>query len=280
MSLTSPWIAAFLALFVWWFSTGAILAAVRWADGRGRGAGLWLTVASLPIFGLGCLGILASLSSFNAVSAYTGFLSAIALWGWIELAFLTGVITGPNQSAFEEDRPRFAQAWRTVAYHEVFLTLTLGFVVYATFGADNKVGLWTFVILYFARVSAKLNLYFGVPRINVEFIPESLAHIPSHFRTAPLNWLFPISITALSLATFCWIERLYSALALTYEAGVVGFALLTTITALASLEHWFMVLPMADAKLWRWMLPDRKAQASAAPKTPQDILGREDAHGL
>jgi hypothetical protein len=32
--LHSPWIAALIALFLWWFSTGAIL--LRWAPGRGR----------------------------------------------------------------------------------------------------------------------------------------------------------------------------------------------------------------------------------------------------
>jgi len=24
---------------------------------------------------------------------------------------------------------------------------------------------------------------------------------------------------------------------------------------LATLEHWLMVIPLPDAKLWRWMLP-------------------------
>jgi putative photosynthetic complex assembly protein 2 len=35
----------------------------------------------------------------------------------------------------------------------------------------------------------------------------------------------------------------------------VGYALLTALTALAALEHWLMVIPLPDAKLWRWMLP-------------------------
>ncbi|MEO0929805.1 MAG: DUF3623 family protein, partial [Pseudomonadota bacterium] len=43
------------------------------------------------------------------------------------------------------------------------------------------------------------------------------------------------------------------------DVTVVGFALLTALSALALLEHWLMVVPLPDAKLWRWMLP--------APKT-------------
>ena len=35
----------------------------------------------------------------------------------------------------------------------------------------------------------------------------------------------------------------------------VGFALLLALSALATLEHWLMVIPLPDAKLWRWMLP-------------------------
>jgi putative photosynthetic complex assembly protein 2 len=64
----------------------------------------------------------------------------------------------------------------------------------------EQVRLWTFAVLFAARISAKLNLYLGVRKINVEFIPEHLNHLPSHFRTARMNWLFPISITGLSVA--------------------------------------------------------------------------------
>ena len=46
-------------------------------------------------------------------------------------------------------------------------------------------------MLFFARVSAKLNLFFGVPRINTEFLPRPLAHLASHFRHAPDERLLP-----------------------------------------------------------------------------------------
>jgi hypothetical protein len=38
---------------------------------------------------------------------------------------------------------------------------------------------------------------------------------------------------------------------------------LSALTALALLEHWFMVLPLPDEKLWRWMLPERPQPAQA-----------------
>ena len=55
--MSSPWIAALFALFIWWFSTGAILWAVRNADRRGR-AGAWLSpCAGLPLLALGIWGL-------------------------------------------------------------------------------------------------------------------------------------------------------------------------------------------------------------------------------
>jgi putative photosynthetic complex assembly protein 2 len=66
-------------------------------------------------------------------------------------------------------------------------------------------------VLYIARISAKLNLYLGVPRINVEFIPSPLNHLPSHFRIARMNWLFPISITGLSVAAAYWLGHVFAA---------------------------------------------------------------------
>ena len=253
--MTSPWIAALFALFAWWFSTGAILMAVRFADRSGARARRRLTFAALPVLALGIWGYERTLGQ---PAPYGAFLSVLAIWGWIELSFLTGTITGPNRHECPRDVAeweRFVRAWGTVAYHEMLLTAVLILIWFYGEGAANTVGLWTFTVLYFARISAKLNLYFGVPRINTEFLPRTLSHLASHFRIAKLNWVFPISITALSFATACWLDRL--ALAPT-DLAATGFALLSAITALALLEHWLMVLPVPDAKLWRWMLPAPK----------------------
>jgi len=268
--LTSPWIAALVALFLWWFSTGAILLAVRRADKEGARARLWAVLWNLPFLILGGVGFLDTLDQTSVAATYIAFLSALALWGWIELAFLTGVITGPVRSHSIPGVPeweRFIRAWGTVAYHEILIAFTLLAMVFVSYGAENQFGVWTFGILFAARISAKLNLYLGVRKINVEFIPEPLNHLPSHFRTARMNWLFPISITALSFAAACWLERVWSA---DTPADAVGFALLAALTALALLEHWFMVLPLPDEKLWRWMLPER-------PAPTQAILPSEEA---
>ncbi|MEQ5871674.1 DUF3623 domain-containing protein [Sagittula sp. NFXS13] len=271
--MTSPWIAALAALFLWWFSTGAILIVVRRTEGAHFRARLGATLAGLPCLVLGIWTFEHTLSATTHASAYHAFLAALAIWGWIELSFLTGVITGPNLYPCPEDVPeweRFIRAWGTLAYHEMLLTTMLILLWLHGHDAENTFGLWTFTVLYLARVSAKLNLYLGVPRINVEFVPRALSHLSSHFRIQWMNWLFPLSVTGLTLAAGCWLERLYSAQTL---QDITGFALLTSITALALLEHWFMVVPLPDAKLWRWMLPapDQKTQKSRHPEEPHGI---------
>ena len=89
--------------------------------------------------------------------------------------------------------------------------------------APNPFALWTFVVLFFARISAKLNVYLGVPNINVEFLPAPVRHLASHFRISPMNAFFPVGVTAIILALGCWLER---ALAQDPGSGAhIGFAL-------------------------------------------------------
>jgi len=258
-----PWVAALVALIVWWFSTGLILLGVKRAD-HGIGAShAALTIGSLPILALGCWGFWHTLGTTDVWSIYGAFGSAILIWGWFELAFLCGIISGPNTYNCPPDVPaweRFVRAWGTVAYSEVALIATMILALWIGQGAENMFGVWTFAVLFFARISAKLNVYLGVPNINVDFLPKPMGHLASHFRIAPMNALFPVSVTILTFATGCWLERLGAQAVGTPEA--LGFALLSALTALALLEHWMMVIPLADAKLWQWLLP----QKPSAPK--------------
>ena len=270
--MASPWIAALFALFVWWFSTGVILWVVKTADRSGKDAHFLSSIFGLPFLAAGIYGFWQSMGSDSVAAVYAAFLSALAIWGWIELAFLSGVVTGPNNAPCPPGTPeweRFLRAWGTIAFHEVLLVLCVAALILIAQGAVNQFAVWTFVLLYVARVSAKLNLFLGVPKINVEFLPGPLSHLPSHFRQSRHSWIFPVSVTALSFAVACWLERLYSA---ETAGAAVGFALLAAMTALALLEHWLMVLPLPDEKLWRWMIP--------APKRDDKTLRRGDSHGF
>jgi len=244
-------VAILSALFVWWFSTGAIF----WAVSHGAGRAEVILTAPLAI---GALWVVTwGASQDSLIAAYTGFGATIAIWGWFELAFLTGVLTGPNTRPCppELNGPRhFAMAWGTIAHHEIALLVTAIGIGSLTWTASDQTGFWTFMILFLARISAKLNVYLGVPNLSHEMMTGPVAHMKTYFANRRMNWLFPISVTCLTCAMAYWIER---AIAAETTGSITGSTLLATLTGLALLEHWLMVLPIRDAALWQWMMKRR-----------------------
>ena len=268
----TPWIAALAALFLWWFATGILLWRVHAADrSRDRDAHLWSVMLALPLLLGGAFGIRETLGDPSAQGVFVAFLSALALWAWVELAFLSGVIAGPVAEPCPPGLtgwPRFTRALGTILWHEMLLAGIFVAMVWHGWNAPNAFGIWTWVLLFGARISAKLNLFFGVPRINTDFLPRPLAHLAGYFRKGPVSAFFPFSVTALSFTTGCFIERLVRA---TDPGEVIGWTLLTALASLALLEHWFMVWRVPDDKLWRWMIP--------ADRGPKKSL-QEDPNGL
>ena len=258
--MTQLWIAALIALFAWWFSTGAILAVVKRADAGGRKSHLWAVLLALPVLVLGAGLFVDTLHRTEPFAIFAGFLSALMIWGWIEMAFLCGIITGPNRAPTPDGVSgweRFLRAWGAVAHHELLLLAALVAMGWATQGAANPFGFVTFAVLFAARVSAKLNLFWGVPRINTDFLPDALAHLPTHFRVRRANAVFPVSVVGLAVATALFVR---AAGAATEPHMALGWALVAAMAGLALIEHLLMVVPLPDEKLWRWMLPE--------PRTP------------
>ncbi|MEM8788156.1 MAG: putative photosynthetic complex assembly protein PuhE [Pseudomonadota bacterium] len=250
--------AGIYAVFLWWFSTGAILFAVSRAV-EGRNGALGAVIMAVPVLMLGCAGVVMSLDDTGLKGAYVGFTSALLVWGWFEMAFLAGIITGPNSYPTPADAggwERFVRAWGAVAYSEMALLLTGILIVLLSVGAANQVALWTYAVLLGARIFAKLNLYLGVPNINDEFLPAPVRHLTTHFRRAPINPLFPLSVTALTLIMAFWIGRAGGAAP--GSGAETAAVLLAALSALALFEHWMMILPLPDAALWRWLLPSSK----------------------
>jgi Protein of unknown function (DUF3623) len=118
------------------------------------------------------------------------------------------------------------------------------------------------------RLSAKLNLFLGVPFLNDDLLPERLGHLKSYFLRRPINAFFPVAVTASTiLATMLGVEALQAKT----EFGTTGFLLLATLVALAVLEHWFMVVPVPVRAIWQWSMGSRLADTQARP-TPSSRL--------
>jgi putative photosynthetic complex assembly protein 2 len=253
---------AFFALFVWWFSTGLVI----FLDNLPRRTFAFSMAGAVLVAGFSLAGLAASARLPNLAGAYEAFFFALMAWGFQEISFYTGFITGPRKHACVagcHGAKHFGHALQATLWHEMLIVASFGVVAWLTWGAPNQVGLWTFAVLWWMHESARLNVFFGVKNLSEEFLPAHLAYLKSFFRSAPMNLFFPLSITVSMVAAtllFTWAAGAQSAFT---RAGDV---LVGTMMALAIAEHWFLVVPLPAAKLWHWGLASRGK--NFAPRRP------------
>lgn len=262
---------ALYAVFIWWFATGLILhldglrpETFRWSMGS----------ATAALLGA-CWGLVASAADPSPGGAFLAFTCALLVWGWVELSFLTGWLTGPRKTPCEPDCrgwPRFQAALGAVLWHELTILAAAALVVSLTWGGANGIGTGTFLILWAMRLSAKLNVFLGVRNLAESFLPDHLSHLRSFFRRRPANALFPFSIVGSTIVCAALFGEAFAPDADAFRA--VGFTLLGTLMALAVLEHWFMVLPLPFEALWQWGLRSRRRLAASRRGSRHDV-----AHG-
>ena len=248
------WVVPVLfAIFVWWFSTGVVLL----LNGMPRTTFRWSILISSLLALTALYGLTYTANSLSVVNAYCAFTCALLVWGWHELTFLTGWLTGPRQQACTAASgwPRFSQAVAAILWHELGI-LAGGLAIAAiTWDAANQVGLWTFAVLWVMRTSAKLNLFFGVRNLSEEFLPAHLTYMGSYFKRRRMNAFLPVSITLSTLALFFIGLR-----AMNIDTPVVdkvGLMLVGSMLAMAILEHFLLVLPLPSTALWRWAMRHR-----------------------
>jgi putative photosynthetic complex assembly protein 2 len=260
--MSEPFAAVVYALFVWWFTTGLILL----LDGRPRHT-FRASMAGATLLMLGALYVLFDTRDDASVAgAYLSFTAAVVVWGWIEMTFLMGFVTGPRRRACPAGcggAAHFGHAIQAILWHEFLIIAGAGAVVAISWGAANPLGAWTFLLLWAMRQSAKLNLFLGVPNLGEEFLPEHLKYLRSFFNRRPMNLLFPVSVTLGTLLAAALIGDARAAAPGSFEA--VAATLLAALTVLAVLEHWFLVLPLPVAALWGWGM---RSRADPAPGTP------------
>lgn len=243
-------LAIVFAIFAWWFSTGAILLVVRLPRRlHGPAMGAFAAAAGLALWGL-----VATRQTETPAGALAGFTYGLIIWGFLEASFLLGYVTGPRrepQSRGAQGVTRFREAFDTLSFHE-FAILAAGIVMIGvSAGALNAVGTWTFLTLWSMRISAKLNLFFGAPNVSVEFLPQHLDYLASYFHRGAVSLFFTFSVTLASLLLGGMVHASATA-ATAFQA--TADTLVAALLALAILEHWFLVLPLPDAALWRWAL--------------------------
>ncbi len=237
------------ALFIWWFGTGVVML----LDGLPRNTFRWsLTLSTLIAVG-SLLCIARSAHNTGVAGAYAAFTCAVLVWGWHELAFLTGWLTGPRKrecSAPQHGPTRFNEAVQTILWHELALIAMGAGIAALTWGGNNQVATWTFWLLWVMRLSAKLNLFLGVRNRGAEFLPPHLLYLDSYFRRRKINALLPMSLLLGGIAV------LLLALAAVDASGAlrVGLLLVASLLGLALVEHVLMITPLSAVALWRWAM--------------------------
>ena len=252
--MTDHGLPALYALLTWWFSTGVIL----YLDGLPRWTFRWSMAAATAVLGLSFWGLANSAQDTTVSGAYMAFTWALLVWGWMEISFYMGVVTGPRRHACEtgcSGWTHFGHALMASLHHEIAIVLGGMLVAFLTWDAPNQVGLWTYVILAVMHESARLNVFLGVPNVTEEFLPPHLDYLRSFIRKRSINPLLPASVT---LGT-CAATMLCTA-ALAPEAGPfdqAAFTFLGVLMIIAVAEHFFLVLPLNVGAMWTWSLKGR-----------------------
>lgn len=251
--------AALFATLTWWMATGIIL----YLDGLpartyGRSLGL-ATVLMAAAFA----GVMSSAMMPTVAGAFCAFSCAIVVWGWVELSFLTGFLTGPRRHACATGCKGLAHmrhATEAILYHELVILVLVGLLTLATWNKPNQVALGTFVILWLMRISAKLNLFLGVRNLGEALLPDHLAYLGSFLRRRSMNALFPWSMLVGSAVAIVLARRALVAGASPFD--ITASSLLAALVALAVVEHGFMMLPLPLDALWAWGMRSRDTSAS------------------
>ena len=252
------------AIFIWWFATGIVLL----LDGLPRRTFRWSHLLS-SLIALGAMAGLAHSATINTTAgAYCAFTCALLVWGWHELSFLTGWVTGPRRTAATPGATgwqRFVQAVQAILWHELAILASALVIAALTWKGSNHISLVTFGVLWVMRISAKLNIFLGVRNLSIELLPPHLAYMGSYFRQRPMNLLFPFAVTAATAAAVWMVRQSLNAPA--GSAAATGGLLPATLMVLAIVEHWLLVLPLQSTALWRWAMRNHTAaQPATAPE--------------
>lgn len=244
LSLPPDWISIYfyppLAAVALWAGLTALVAAL---NRRGPGPGRVAMIAALPLLALAHHELWLTSSDGSAAGAYRAFFAGTVIWAWHELAFYSGVLTGPWRSpcpTHARGFTRLGYALGTHLFHELAVVVELALMLWLLRDGTNALGPLVFVLSWAMQHSAKLNVLLGVPALNVELFPPHLRYLGSYWRRrAPRGFFLPSVSIATLLAIMLW----FAAHAHRLEPAGVRLALLATLVSLGALEHWLLALP-------------------------------------
>jgi putative photosynthetic complex assembly protein 2 len=252
------------AIFLWWFSTGIIfyldalpVKTFKWSMAGATAVllgslyGLWVTADDTSLWG-----------------AYVAFSCGLLAWGWQEISLYMGYVTGPRQHrcpAGCSGWKHFGHAIQVNLWHELAIIGLAAIIYYVVKDGANLLGFWTYLALWLMHLSARLNVFLGVRNVSEEFVPPHMDVLKSFLTRKPMNLLFPISVTVLTIAAVMLFMKAASA---DTESEAAGLMLIGALMALAILEHWLLMVPLPVDRIWRWSKSSRKMAEKANDNNP------------
>ena len=243
-------------LFVWWFSTGAVI----YLNNLPKYTYKWSFLGATVVLVASIFGLTVTSQSDTLASAYLSFTFGLLAWAWTQFTFYTGMITGPRTTACPSSCKGSRHFWHAVEtsmYHEIAAALLGVVICFSTMYGKNHVGSWTYTIIWLMHSSAKINAVLGVRNLNDHFFPEQLRYLSSFLNRRPMNLLFPVSVTVSTVAIAILVDKAMTVQHDPFE--LLTFTFYIVILSLGLLEHWFLVLPIPAEALWNWSVKARKA---------------------
>jgi putative photosynthetic complex assembly protein 2 len=235
---------------LWVGLTGSML----WLNRCGTTPARWTLLLSIPVLFFAHGELFAVRFDLSVWGCYRAFIAGMLIWAWHELAFYSGVLTGPWRAPCPPNARgwrRFGYAMGTHLYHELAVLVELYALWVITIGTTNPVGPLVFGLCWLLQHSAKLNVFLGVRYLNVDLLPAHLRYLGSFWRPGAPTLFFRISVLVTTvLALIFWLRM---SLIWPQPSGV-ALSLLAVLTTLGALEHWLLVYT-----------PASMARAAAAP---------------
>jgi len=127
------------ALFVWWFSTGAII----YLDGLPTRTFKWSMMGATALFAAALYGLWLSADDTTVNGAYIAFASVLLAWGWHEISFYMGYVTGPRKHACRDGCKgwaHFGHALMASLWHELAIIVSFVVILALTQGGQARTG--------------------------------------------------------------------------------------------------------------------------------------------
>jgi putative photosynthetic complex assembly protein 2 len=238
-------VVPFVVVIALWFVSTGLVAMInhRLRQSFGRA----LIIAGLcAISGLSLVVLTAHSAAVWAT--YASFVGGLLIWSWHEISFLTGAVSGTHRLPCPPEVhgwQRFSLATMALIHHEVALAMTAALLLSLSAVTANATGAYTFALLLIFRLSSKLNIFWGVPNMSDELLPDHLSYLKSYFGAKRLRPMLLLSIAAIVALAVYFGQAAY---------GSVQAGLLCCLCLLAALEHLFLAVPFRDSALWGWAL--------------------------